>query len=431
MSFQQGLSGLNAASKALDNIGNNVANSGTVGFKSSTTVFADVFAASLAGAGSAPIGLGAKVATVAQQFTQGNITSTSNALDLAINGSGFFRLQSATGDSLYSRNGQFQLDKDGYIVNPAGLQLMGYMADVNGNVNPPLTPLRLFDPTSSSDSAPQATGQSTAGTGVQANLNLDSRLAQPTVGTFNYADAQSYNNSTAVTIYDSLGNPHIMTLYFAKTATTNQWDVYATVSNPAGASPTFTDLSAGGTTALTTLSFNPDGSIASGGTPTITITGAQLGYGAGVDNMTNLPVSFTGTTQYGSAFTVNSLTQDGFASGKLAGFNISDDGTILGNYTNGQSRTLGQVVLATFHNSQGLQPLGNNVWAATAAAGTEMDGAPGSSGQFGPIQSSALEDSNVDLTAELVNMITEQRAYQANAQTIKTQDTILQTLVNL
>lgn len=432
MSFQQGLSGLNAASKALDNIGNNVANSGTVGFKSATTVFADVFAASLAGAGSAPIGLGAKVATVAQQFTQGNITSTSNALDIAINGGGFYRLQTATGDAVYSRNGQFQLDKNGYIVNSSGLQLMGYQADVNGIVNPPLTALRLFDPTSSSDSAPQATGTSTAGTGVEASLNLDSRLPAPTGSPFNYANASTYNNSTAVTIYDSLGNPHIYTLYFVKGGT-NSWNVYATVSNPAGASPTFTDLSGGGATptALTTLTFNPDGSIASGGTPTQTITAAQLGYAGGVNPMTAVPISFTGTTQYGSSFTVNSLTQDGFASGKLSGFNISDDGTILGNYTNGQSRTLGQIILASFRNPQGLQPLGNNVWAATATSGTEMDGAPGSSGQYGPLQSSALEDSNVDLTAELVNMITEQRAYQANAQTIKTQDSVLQTLVNL
>ena len=430
MSFQQGLSGLNTASKALDNIGNNVANSGTVGFKSATTEFADVFAASLAGGGSAPIGLGAKVAAVAQQFTQGNITSTSNALDIAINGGGFYRLQTATGDTVYSRNGQFQLDKDGYIVNSAGLQLMGYQADVNGTVNPPLTALRLFDPTSSSDSAPQATGTSSAGSGVEASLNLDSRLAVPTGGTFNYADATTYNNSTAVTAYDSLGNPHIMTLYFAKTAVTNTWDVYATVSNPSGASPTFTDLSGGGATALTTLVFNTDGSIASGGSPTQAITAAQLGYAGGVDAM-SFPVSFTGTTQYGSNFTVNSLTQDGFGSGKLSGFNISDDGTILGNYTNGQSKTLGQIILANFRNPQGLQPLGNNVWAATATSGTELDGAPGSSGQYGPLQSSALEDSNVDLTAELVNMITQQRAYQANAQSIKTQDSVLQTLVNL
>jgi flagellar hook protein FlgE len=431
MSFQQGLSGLSASSKALDTIGNNIANSGTVGYKLATTQFADVFAASLAGAGASPIGLGAKVATVAQQFTQGNISITSNPLDMAINGGGFFRLQSATGDIVYSRNGQFQLDKDGYIVNASGHQLTGYAADINGTINPPLVPLRLFDSASSSDAAPQATGASTAGTGVQANLNLDSREAAPIGGPFDYQDATTYNKSTAVTTYDSLGNPHVYTLYFVKdNAVTNSWDVYATVSNPAGATPTFTDLSAGGTVSLTTLTFNTDGSVAAGATPTQAITDAQLGYTGGVNPM-SFPVSFSGTTQFGSLFTVNSLTQDGFASGKLAGFNIGDDGVILGKYTNGQSRNLGQVILASFRNPQGLQPMGNNLWAATSTSGAEMDGAPGSSGQYGPLQSSALEDSNVDLTAELVSMITQQRVYQANAQTIKTQDSILQTLVNL
>jgi flagellar hook protein FlgE len=425
MSFQQGLSGLNASSKALDTIGNNIANSGTVGFKLANTQFADVFAASLSGAGSSPIGLGTKVAAVVQQFTQGNISVTSNPLDLAINGGGFFRVQNATGDILYTRNGQFQLDKDGYIVNAGGQQLTGYAADVNGTINPPLVALRLFDPASSSDAAPQATGTSTAGTGIQANLNLDSREALPTGGAFNYADATTYNKSTAVTTYDSLGNPHIYTLYFVKTAATNTWDVNATVSNPAGATPTFSNLGAVGT-----ITFNTDGSINTGGTLAETISAAQLGYPAGVAPLA-FPVNFTGTTQFGSAFTVNSLTQDGFASGKLAGFSVADDGTILGKYTNGQSKNLGQVIMANFRNPQGLQPLGNNVWASSSAAGTELDGAPGSSGQFGPLQSSALEDSNVDLTAELVNMITQQRVYQANAQTIKTQDSILQTLVNL
>jgi flagellar hook protein FlgE len=432
MSFQQGLSGLSASSKALDTIGNNIANSGTVGYKLANTQFADVFAASLSGAGAAPIGLGAKVATVAQQFTQGNISVTSNPLDMAINGSGFFRMQSVTGDVVYSRNGQFQLDKDGYIVNSSGQQLTGYAADINGTINPPLVPLRLFNSSSSSDASPQATGASTAGTGAQVNLNLDSREAAPTGGAFNYQNATTYNKSTAVTTYDSLGNPHVYSLYFVKATApvTNTWRVYATVSNPAGAAPTFTDLSGGGATPLTTLTFNTDGSIAGGGTPNQAITAAQLGYPAGVDPMA-FPVNFSGTTQYGSLFTVNSVSQDGFASGKLAGFSVGDDGVILGKYTNGQSRNLGQVILASFRNPQGLQPMGNNVWTASATSGAEMDGAPGSSGQYGPLQSSALEDSNVDLTAELVSMITQQRVYQANAQTIKTQDSILQTLVNI
>jgi flagellar hook protein FlgE len=431
MSFQQGLSGLSASSKALDTVGNNIANSGTVGYKLATTQFSDVFAASLSGSGSSPIGLGAKVATVAQQFTQGNISVTSNPLDMAINGSGFFRMQSTTGDIVYSRNGQFQMDKDGYIVNASGQQLTGYQADANGTINPPLTALRLFNSSSSSDASPQATGASSAGTGIEASVNLDSREAAPTGGTFNYQNATTYNKSTAVTTYDSLGNPHVYTMYFVKSGTvTNSWDVYATVSNPSGASPTFTDLSAGGTTPLTTLTFNTDGSINTGGSPTQTISDAQLGYTGGVANM-SFPVSFGGTTQFGSTFTVNSVSQDGFSSGKLAGFSVGDDGVILGKYTNGQSKNLGQVILANFRNPQGLQPMGNNVWSASATSGAEMDGAPGSSGQYGPLQSSALEDSNVDLTAELVNMITQQRVYQANAQTIKTQDSILQTLVNI
>lgn len=429
MSFQQGLSGLNASSKALDTIGNNIANSGTVGFKNSTTVFADVFATSLAGAGAAPIGLGAKVATVAQQFTQGNISVTNNPLDLAINGSGFYELTNANGDILYSRNGQFQLDKSGYIVNADGLRLMGYAADANGTITPPTTSLRLFDPVSSSDAAPQATGTSVAATGIEANINLDSREAQP-ANAFDPTDtspaADTYNNSRAVTIYDSLGNSHIYNLYFVKTATTNEWEVYATVSNPAGAAVDVTALGL-----VDTLTFGSNGALPASYTPpTVTISDTDLGYAGGVDPL-SFPVDFTGSTQYGASFTVNSLVQDGFTSGKLAGFSIGTDGIILGRYTNGQSKNLGQVVLANFRNPQGLQPLGNNVWMSTSMSGPVMEGTPGSSGQYGPIQSAALEDANVDLTKELVDMITQQRAYQANAQTIKTQDSILQTLVNL
>ncbi len=437
MGFQQGLSGLNSSSKALDTTGNNIANASTVGFKGSTNVFADVFASSLAGGGTSPIGLGAKVASVAQQFTQGNISITNNPLDIAINGGGFYQLESAVGDITYSRNGQFQLDKDGYIVNAQGLRLRGYGADASGNISPPSNALRLFDPANSSDAAPQATGSSLTGSkGVMANINLDSREAAPTT-TFAITApsttpaAGSYNKSTATTIYDSLGNPHTLSMYFVKDSTAvNTWKVYATMANPAGATPTFTDLSAGGTTPLTTIKFNPDGSIASGGSVTSNITAAQLGYATGVNAMA-LPVDFAGSTQYGSSFTVNSMTQDGYSSGKLAGFNIGADGIVLGRYTNGQSKPLGQISLANFRNPQGLAPLGNNIWMATSTSGPVMEGSPGSSGQYGPVQSSALEDANVDLTKELVDMITAQRVYQANAQTIKTQDQILQTLVNL
>jgi flagellar hook protein FlgE len=424
MGFQQGLSGLNASSKSLDTIGNNIANAGTVGFKAGSTQFADVFAASLNGAGAAPIGLGARVSTIVQQFTQGNISVTNNPLDIAINGGGFFQVDDGLGGTLFSRNGQFQLDKDGFIVNAQGLQLKGIMA-VNGVVSPgaPSTALRLFDPSQSLTGSPQATGTSTGATGVQANINLDSRVANPVTAPFNYADPTSYNQSTAVTTYDSLGNPHTYSTYFVKTGV-NAWDVYATVTNPAGAAPTFTNLGLAGA-----MTFNTSGQLTSGPIAE-TMTPAQLGYPAGVNAMA-FNLNFSGSTQFGSSFAVNTILQDGYAAGTLAGFNIGSDGTVLGNYTNGQSQVVGQAVLATFRNPQGLQPLGNNVWAQSPDSGTAILGTPGSSGQFGVFQSAALEDSNIDLTAELVSMITQQRVYQANAQTIKTQDSILQTLVNL
>lgn len=424
MGFQQGLSGLNTSSKALDTIGNNIANSGTVGYKAGSTQFADVFAASLNGAGASPIGLGTRVSTIVQQFTQGNISVTNNPLDIAINGGGFFQVDDGLGGTLYSRNGQFQLDKDGFIVNAQGLQLKGIMA-VNGVVSPgsPNTSLRLFDPTQSLTGSPLATGTSVAASGVQANINLDSRVAAPATTPFNYADPTSYNQSTAVTTYDSLGNPHTYSMYFVKTAA-NAWDVYSTVTNPAGASPTFTNLGATGS-----LTFDTSGQLTSAPIAE-SLTPAQLGY-AGAVNPMSFNLNFSGSTQFGSPFAVNTLLQDGYAAGSLAGFKIGSDGTVLGNYTNGQSTVLGQAVLATFRNPQGLQPLGNNVWAQTPDSGTSILGTPGSSGQFGVFQSAALEDANVDLTAELVSMITQQRVYQANAQTIKTQDSILQTLVNL
>lgn len=514
MSFQQGLSGLNASAKALDTIGNNIANSGTVGFKGSSAQFSDVFAASLVGGGGSPIGLGAKLADVAQQFTQGNITVTNNALDMAINGGGFFMVEGGSGEIMYTRNGQFQLDKDGYIITSSGQRLMGYPTGSSGG-----TPeaLQLVNSASNADAAPQATG---GVTGVLANVNLDSRatvipdqgllsgtptnlvidatnntltvtvdgsatpvtvtippdtyadaadlaaaipaitgatvsesggkivITSDTVGlgssvsvsgtavtsvfgaspvsiagsVFDYQNAATYTKATSATVYDSLGNSHTMQLYFRKTdagADTGEWDVY-------------TGLDAGAPVASLTnpthLVFNSSGVLT---TSADGIIPQSFTVTSGATSPMEFDLNLTGSTQYGSTFTVNSLTQDGYASGKLAKFTIGSDGVILGSYTNGQTREIGQLVLANFVNAQGLQPAGNNSWVQTSDAGALSIGTPGSSGSFGPLQSSALEDSNVDLTAELVNMITQQRAYQANAQTIKTQDQVLQTLVNL
>ncbi|MBI5109123.1 MAG: flagellar hook protein FlgE [Rhodocyclales bacterium] len=427
MGFQQGLAGLNASSKALDTIGNNIANASTIGYKTGSTQFADVFAASLSGAGAAPVGLGTKVSAVVQQFTQGSIGVTSNPLDIAINGGGFFQMDDGNGATVYSRNGQFQLDQSGYIVNSNGLQLKGIMASMGViSQGSPAVPLRLFDPTQSLAGPPQATGGSPGNTGVDVNVNLDARLGSPSVAPFDFNNPSSYNQSTAITTYDSLGNAHTYSMYFVKTAA-NTWDVYSTVTNPAGASPTFTDLSGGGK--LGTMTFDQSGNITS---PSFnaSITAAELGY-AGAVNALSFPVNFAGSTQFGSSFSVNAMVQDGYGSGTLAGFNVGQDGTILGRYTNGQTAVVGQIILAAFRNAQGMQPLGDNVWAQTPGSGDAIAGVPGSSGQYGVLQSAALEESNVDLTAELVSMITMQRSYQANAQTIKTQDSILQTLVNL
>ena len=412
MGFQQGLSGLNAASKSLDVIGNNVANAGTVGFKGAQAEFADVYASSLTGAGTSQVGIGTQVTQVAQEFTQGNITASNNPMDIAINGGGFFRMDN-NGTVTYGRNGQFQLDKSGYIINASGSRLTGYVANAAGVLS---TGAPADLQINTADISPQVT------TKVDAVLNLDSR-SNVIASTFVATDPTTYNNATSVTVYDTLGNAHVMQTFFQKTAAST-WDVYATMDGnptPAFAAPA-TQAPVG------TITFTGAGAISTV-TPTNPLSVSAVMATGAVTPLT-FTLDYAGTTQYGANFGVNSLVQDGYTSGHLSGFNVSADGTIVGSYTNGKSGTLGQVVLANFTNPNGLQSLGNNVWAATSASGAALVGPP-ASGSLGVLQSSAVEDSNVDLTAELVNMITAQRNYQANAQTIKTQDQVLQTLVNL
>jgi len=423
MGFQQGLSGLNAAAKNLDVIGNNVANSGTVGFKQSFAQFSDMYAASLSGSGALQIGIGTKVSNVVQQFTQGNVTNTTNPMDTAISGPGFFRMVDGAGAITYSRNGQFQLDKNGFLVNNQGNQVTGYMP-VNGVVvQAQLQPLQF----STADLTPVMSNNVTVG------LNLDARGPLPVNPVFDPVDPTSYNNSTSLTVYDSLGGTHVATLYFQRqpdvvdpAIPTNNWNAYLTVDGVA------VPGAAGVAGELTTLTFDPLGKLTAPVGPPIGLATTLPLFPASVtvDPSQALNFNFGQSTQYGGNFGVNSLSQDGYASGRLSGFTTSPEGVILGRYTNGQSRPLGQIVLANFTSPQGLQPLGNNAWAETSASGQPLPGIPGSS-SLGVLQSSAVEDSNVDLTAELVNMITAQRVYQANAQTIKAQDTILQTIVNL
>jgi flagellar hook protein FlgE len=416
MSFQQGLSGLNAAAKNLDVIGNNVANSGTVGYKESGARFADMFANAGGSSGGVAIGIGTQLSEVQQQFTQGNISITGNPLDLAINGGGFFRL-SHNGLISYARDGQFSLDRNGYVVNATGNRLTGYLAFANGTLNTS-TPGDLQ--ISSADIPPRLTSALTA----SVNLNATSGVL-PTAG-FIQANASTYHSATSASVFDSLGNQHALSMYFLKTAA-NTWDVYGALDGtpigytlPGTAVPLGTMEFDGSTGAL-----KPSGSSLTTFPSTVS---AAVSTGATTPMTFNL--DFTGTTQYGSAFGVNALDQDGFAPGRLAGSNVSGDGTILGRYTNGQSKVLGQVVMATFNNPNGLQSGGGNAWSESLDSGQPLVGIPGT-GRLGTIQAGAVEDSNVDVTAELVNMITAQRVYQANAQTIKTQDSVLQTLVNM
>ncbi|WP_028453110.1 flagellar hook protein FlgE [Chitinilyticum aquatile] len=420
MGFQQGLSGLNASSKNLDVIGNNVANSQTVGFKSSRTEFADIYASTF-GSASNLAGIGVSVAAISQQFGQGNLTTTNNPLDVAITGNGFFRMSDQSGAISYARNGQFQVDKQGYIVNGGnGLFLTGWPVDAATNQfleGSTPQPIKL-EYSNIGAQATGASGSSNAGLQLGVNLNAQAKVI-PAATPFSSSDPTTYNYATSATIYDSLGVSHTQTMYFRRldpVATPNTWDVHFSVDG--------VDLPA-----LTTqLVFDTNGKLDLTATTNPTPISIPLTNGATTPLAFNM--YFDKSTQYGSPNTVNSLTQDGYTDGVLTGISVSDEGVIQGRYSNSQTRNVAKVVLASFVNSQGLQPLGNNLWAESFSSGQPLINAPGA-GSTGKLQSATVEDSNVDLTAELVNLIVAQRTYQANAQTISAQNTIMQTLVNL
>lgn len=425
MGFQHGLSGLKAASTNLDVVGNNIANANVVGFKQSQAQFSDVFANSLGGAGSNQIGIGTQVAAIAQQFSQGNISNSSNPLDIAIVGGGFFRM-SDNGAISYSRNGQFHLDSNGYLVNADNLNVTGFAANSSGQIiaDAP-TNLQL----STAEMTPRETSNFAAG------VNLDSRTDVPApLPAFDATNPATYASSTSGAIFDSLGNSHTLTLFFQKTAPAT-WEVFASVDGAADTAGMPVGVTLGGG-ASTTMNFDTNGAlIAPTGPVAVSVDLPAIATNLGrADWGATAPLTFsldlTSSTQFGSNFGVNKLSQDGFTSGRLAGFSVSDDGTIQGNYTNGQNRTLGQIVLASFANPNGLKPQGRNQWLETADSGLPLVGVP-LSGTLGSLQSAAVEESNVDLTSELVGLITAQRVYQANAKTIETQDAVLQTLVNL
>lgn len=416
MSFQQGLSGLNASSQNLDVIGNNVANANTIGAKESRAEFGDMYSSAIS---NTAVGIGVNVQAVTQQFTQGSITATGNPLDLAINGNGFFEVSNGS-QTLYTRNGQFQADKDGFIVTNTGLKLVGYPASSQGIIQPgAAVPLQL--PTG--NVSPHATSRNA----IQMNLDSREKVTLPTVTPpIDFNDATTYNRATSVTVFDKQGQDVALTYYFQK-STTNNWNVYATADGTsvladANGNPVpvttieYPDSGAKPTSPLLPITFDiPSTTNASGGT-TLAIPGVSL--------------DVTDSTQYGSTFGVTSMTQDGYAAGQLQSVAIEKSGIVTATYSNGQSKPAGQIEIANFRNCQALSPLGGNLWARSFASGDPIVGTP-ASGNLGKLQAGSLEASNTDLTSELVNMITAQRVYQANAQTVKTEDQIMQTLVNL
>ncbi|WP_436856834.1 flagellar hook protein FlgE [Citrobacter tructae] len=426
MAFSQAVSGLNAAATNLDVIGNNIANSATYGFKSGTASFADMFAGS-------KVGLGVKVAGITQDFTDGTTTNTGRGLDVAISQNGFFRLVDSNGSVFYSRNGQFKLDENRFLVNMQGMQLTGYPA-----TGTPPTIQQGANPSAISIPNTLMAAKSTDTAAMQINLNSSDKI--PTNATFSPTDADSYNKRAPLTVFDSQGNQHDINLFYVKTGD-NTWDIWTQDSSVANA-PLVKSAQ---------MKFDQNGTLASvtgytevppatpGDPSTWTLNGTpnaspSFQITSGVVNgavPAVLTLSLQNSMQQNTgANSVIGTTQNGYKPGDLVSYQINDDGTVVGNYSNEQKQLLGQIVLANFANNEGLASQGDNVWAATQASGVELLGTAGT-GNFGKLTNGALESSNVDLSKELVNMIVAQRNYQSNAQTIKTQDQILNTLVNL
>ncbi|NNA56781.1 MULTISPECIES: flagellar hook protein FlgE [Pseudomonas] len=437
MSFNIGLSGLYAANKQLDVTGNNIANVATAGFKSSRAEFADVYSATRLGTGSKVIGNGVRLANVSQQFTQGDINNTGNVLDMGINGSGFFTM-SNNGSISYTRAGTFKVDDQGYITNTDYTsRLQGYGVDANGKViNGVLTDLKI----DTSNLAPKSTSLVTS----TINLNSTAPVIDDTVaaGKFDPTNLATYTKSFSTPIYDSQGNMHPMDQYVVKTGA-NTWKVYtlvdgrnpdATGSDPKVTAPTPSTMTFDSAGKLTQVSTLPGPVISSdlkltGWVPGNVVNGTFKPNGAAA-NPAGITISMAQTTQY-NADTARSIpTQDGYATGQITNLTIDGTGTLFANFSNNQNKAIGQVALASFTNEQGLQAIGGTSWKETFASGIPGYDAP-ETGTLGSIQSNSLEESNVNLTNELVDLIKGQSNYQANAKTISTQSTIMQTIIQM
>ena len=409
MSFEVAVTGMNAATADLEVISNNIANSNTNGFKRSRAEFADVYAASDLGVAKNSTGEGVRVTNVRQQYTQGEVNFTENNLDLAISGGGFFRLNDSSGGIEFSRAGTFGMDREGFLINGSEQRLTGYQSDDKGKILPTLGEMKI----DTSDLTPRASENITLG----ANLSLADNKMDPNIE-FNATDANTYTFSTAATIYDSQGSSHVVDMYFVKKGA-SEWTSHMYTGGK--------EISKDGGD---TITFKQDGTlnqINTGVSPIIKLPNFEPA--ANVAPM-ELSVDFSQLTQFDNASGTNKVEVDGYGSGRLATLDVDSTGVIYGRYNNGQSHAMGQIALANFSNVEALRPVGNTSWAETFGSGQPALGAPGSA-SLGNIQSSALEQSNVDITKELVDMIASQRNFQANAQVVSVADTLTQTIINI
>jgi len=406
MPFRIALSGLNAAQTDLSVTGNNIANASTAGFKGSRTEFSDVYAVAFEGISSLATGNGVAVTGISQNFSQGNIDLTERNLDLAVSGQGFFVLSDTSGQT-FSRSGAFHIDRNGLVVNQGGQRLQVFPAITGGGFNTgTLSDVQLL----TSDGPPQPTAN------INVTLNLSASDTVPTTVPFDANDPTSFNNSTSTVIFDSLGSAHTSTLYYVKSAVLNQWDTYQYIDG--------NEVTSGGVSPIS-ITFNPDGTLA--GPTSIAYDAVPSGTGA---LPVQVDVNYPSSTQFGSPFAVNGLSQDGFTTGRLSGIDIDNEGVVFARFTNGQSNPLGKVALASFANVGGLSQQGDTSWAQTFESGDLVLG-EANTASFGLVQSGALEASNVDIASSLVNLITAQRNFQANAQVISAADTVTQTIINI
>lgn len=399
MSFSIANTGLSAVTEQLNTISNNIANSGTKGFKSGRTEFASMYAQSQP--------LGVAVSGVSQSINKsGSLDKTGINTDLAIAGSGFFVVKDSAGDTAYTRAGMFSTDNNGNLISSSGMKLQGYPADAAGNLQTGVvTDLQI----NNAGLAAKATGKITLATNLPASAKV------PTVAVFDPANTDSYNFMEQTTVYDSLGNKHSLVHYFIKQApagTGSNWNVNYVLDGAATSHGTGH-----------ALAFDTSGKLTNT-TPLAPLTG---GVGsAGVDPYT-IAVDYTGTTQFDGAFATASKKSDGYTAGIKNGERIEGDGSVYATFSNGERMLQGKLVLANFANPNGLATQNGTTWSETGKSGAALLGAPGS-GLLGNIETGALEASNVDLTAELVGLMTAQRNYQANTKIISTNDSMMNAL---